>query len=328
MPVKTVFAPHLNRHVRFGRRRPVSPPLALRLSTYLRASLPPAPAVVDYAPAALGVLRDVMANDELGDCVVAGGYHVAGVATSNAGAPFHATRDQVIRDYSAIGGYVPGNESTDNGCQLATALRYWQTHGFANGTKLLGWLAIDATNRAEVASAMWLFENLYFGIDLPDAWISPFPSADGFVWGPGQPDPENGHCICGVGCNANGVQIDTWGLLGTVTWPAVAQLAASSASGELYVMLTPDQLGKGQAKAPNGVSWVDLVRDFDSIGGAVPVPAPAPPPPAPAPSAPPTYAQASAAVSSAMRALHPLVTRQQAEAAALHALAPLWPPSS
>ena len=339
MPQKSVFAPHLNRDVKFGRVRPRVIHPHLRLKNYLRASLPTAPSSVDYGAFAMTALTNVYENDTLGDCVIAGGYHVEGVETGNAGNLFTATNTQIIADYSAIGGYVPGNPSTDNGCELQTALAYWASHGFANGTKLLGYLSVDPTNKAEVMAACYLFENLYMGLELPDAWISPFPSANGYVWGPGTADPNNGHCVMSYGYNSSGILIDSWGLLGTMTWPAVSSLLSSSGGGELYVMLSPDQLAKGQAKAPNGVDWTSLISDWDAMGGTVPVPNPAPTPPAPAPPSPtppsptppaptptkaPTLAQAQAAVDKALNSMHSVILRSQAVSAVNAALKPLW----
>ncbi len=63
--------------------------------------------------------------------------------------------------------------------------------------------------------------------------------------------------------------IDTWGLLGTVTWNAMSTYFTPSANGAAYVLLTPDQLAKGQTRAPNGVDWASLIADFDAIGGHV-----------------------------------------------------------
>ena len=308
MPVKTVFAPHLNRNVKFGRKRPVAHCPRLSLKNYLGTVPVTPPVSVEYSAKAMLALTNVYENDVLGDCVIAGGYHIVGVATGNAtGTPFVASTAQITADYSAIGGYVPGDPSTDNGCDEQTALNYWTQHGFANGTKLVGWMAVDATNMQEVMAAMYLFENLYFGIELPDAWVTPFPSSPGFVWDVGTPDPNNGHCIMGVGYNAQGVQIDSWGMIGTVTWAAVAALCAGAGGGELYVMLSPDQLAKGQTKAPNGFNWTQLATDFNAMGGKVPVPAPAPAPvpnpaPVPVPTAGVTLAQATAWATAGLKA--------------------------
>jgi hypothetical protein len=339
MPIKTITTPRGT--VRFGRKRPVALGPHFRLRNYLRATIAPPPVAVDYSAPALSVLQNIYGNDTLGDCVIAGGYHVTGVETGNAGDLFTATQAQIIADYGAIGGYVPGDPSTDNGCDEPTALNYWTQTGFANGTKLLGWLAVDGTNAAELMQALYLFENLYFGIELPDAWVSPMPSGPGFVWDvAGDPDPQNGHCVIGYKYNASGIGIDSWGLVdgngngGTLTFPAIAQYCVQSAGGAVYVLLSPDQLAKGQAKAPNGVAWTDLIADFDSMGGSVspaPTPAPAPSPgPAPAPTPPGslvTLAQAQAMAASGIASGHRILTRGQAQSLAAAGLAQNWPSS-
>jgi hypothetical protein len=309
---------------KFGRNRPVATGPHFKLKNYLRASMPSPPPTCDYSPAAIPVLRDIMGNDALGDCVIAGAYHVVGTATGNAGALFHATNAQILADYSAIGGYNPADPSSDQGCDEVVALNYWTQHGFANGTKLAGWLTVNPLDHSEIASACWLFENLYFGIELPDAWVGPFPSSDGFSWGPGTPDPNNGHCVIGTGYNADGASIDTWGLLGTVTWDAISSLCTTAAGGALYVMLTPDMLAKGAAKAPNGFAWADLIADFDAMGGSVPVP-PAPPPSPSPPGSTVTLAQAQAWANAGLASGHALMTRGTAETLVASALAAGWP---
>ena len=286
MPVKSVFAPHLNRFIRFGRVRPQAGP-RLYLKDYFK-DLPTPPTTISYSQLALPALRDVYGNDQLGDCVIAGGYHApVATATGNAGNLFHATNAQILADYGAIGGYVPGDPNTDNGCDEVTAMNYWKSHGFADGTKVAGWFNLDPTNQQEIMQALWLFENLYFGIELPDAWISPFPSADNFVWDvAGNPDPSNGHCIVGVAADSKGVIIDTWGMFGYITWAAIAKYCAPN-SGELHVMITPDQINKASQKAPNGFDWPTLIADANAMGANIPAPAPTPnPQPVPVPPAP------------------------------------------
>lgn len=277
--MKTLQHPN-GRTIKFGRTRPIFGP-RMHLKRYLRTFKSINAPDCDYSKAAMPALSDIFGNDELGDCVVAGGYHVEGVATGNAGDLFHATSEQIVKDYSAIGGYVPGNPATDQGCDEETALNYWTTHGFANGTKLFGWLAVDPTDVDEVRTALYLFENLFFGVELPDEWISPFPTGQ-FVWGVGTPDPENGHCFIGDRSTGTGIGIDTWGETdGIVTYEAIAELCTRKAGGGLYVLGTPDQLAKGQAKAPNGLLWSDLMADWATLGPSSPAPAPTP---APAPS--------------------------------------------
>jgi hypothetical protein len=282
----------------FGRIRPKTKP-RWHFAKYRTAALPTPPASVDYSAAAASALSNIYLNDQLGDCVIAGGYHVVGVLTGNAGDEFVASTSQITADYSAIGGYVPGNPATDQGCDEQTALAYWTATGFQDGTKLAGWLAVDATNKATLMQALDLFENLYFGVELPDAWVNPMPQTAGFTWDvAGDPDPGYGHCVMGVGYNATGVQIDTWGMLGTITWAALAKYMVTSAGGEAYTLCSPDQIAKGQTKAPNGFDWSTLIADFNSLGGNLPVPNPPTPvvPPTP-PVNPPAPASGSYAIS-------------------------------
>lgn len=251
----------------------------------MRAGLPAAPPTVDYSTAARAALAMMYLNDSLGDCVPACMAHLVGLFTGNAGSPRIYTDSEIVAMYSAIGGYNPNDPSTDQGCDEVTALNFWHEHGAPAGShQVAGWLAIDATNPAEVRSAMWLFENLFFGIEIPDEWAQ--VQAPGFIWNAGTPNPRNGHCVAGVGYNLQGIQVATWGMIGTLTWPALAQNVGNRASGgELYAVLSPDSIAKASARAPNGFSWAQLVADFDSIGGTIqlPVPTPSPAPPAPPP---------------------------------------------
>jgi hypothetical protein len=285
--LKRVHAKHLNRDIVFGRKRPDPKVKVLRLRDYLKRgkdrSIPTPPSSVDYSGNAATVLANIYGNDALGDCVIAGYYHVKGVATGNAGDLFTATSSQIISDYSAIGGYVPGDSSTDQGCDEVTALNYWMTKGDQGGTEIAGFLALDGTNFDELKLACYLFENLYFGAELPDAWISPFPSGDGFTWDvAGPPDQDNGHCFISFGYSADDA-IDTWGLKGILTKAAIAKYCVPAANGAVYVIVTSDVISKAQAKAPNGFDWDTLLADFAAMGGTAPAPAPAPSPLPPSP---------------------------------------------
>jgi hypothetical protein len=246
-------------------------------SYYAVEDLPPPPSSVDYSPNAAACLALVFLNDRLGCCVIAGGYHDVGLWTGNASgeSPFCATDADIISDYGAIGGYVDGDPSTDNGCDEQTALQYWCSSGFANGTKLGAFVGVDATRALDVATAVWLFETVFLGIELPDAWIAPFPSASGFVWDvAGGANPQNGHCVVVVGYDSSGVQIATWGLVGTITWAALAKYASPPSGGELYALLSPDEVSG--AAAPNGFDFATLQADLSKLGTEPPPPATTP----------------------------------------------------
>lgn len=266
---------------KFGRKRPVAHGPMLRMSRYMRGNLPAPPSSVDYSPAARASLTRIFMNDQLGDCVPAAVAHLIGVFTGNAGDLITLTDSEVVALYSAMGGYRPGHPETDQGCDEVTALNVWHQHGALNEAhRIAGWLAVDANNVTEVKQALYLFENLVFGIELPDAWTQVQES--GFVWDVGTPNPSNGHCVAGVGFDDRGIQISTWGMVGTMTYPALARNVGNRASGgELYAVISQDAIAKASQKSPGGFSWAQLVADFDAIGGHVPLPAPMPPVPVP-----------------------------------------------
>ena len=132
----------------------------------------------------------------------------------------------------------------------------------------MGFLQLDATKIKSIQAASYLFENLFFGVGLPDAWVKTIPSGDGFVWDKdGTANPNNGHCYIGFGHDKQGVKIDTWALKGNCTYAACAAYCTQATGGMLYSLLTPDQIFKGMAKAPNGIDWTSLVSDFRAMGG-------------------------------------------------------------
>jgi hypothetical protein len=94
----------------------------------------------------------------------------------------------------------------------------------------------------------------------------------------------------------------------------------------MYYMLSPDILAKGADTSPDGFALTQLIADWDSIGGNLPIPAPPPPPPVPQPPAPPgsiTLLQAQEAAVAALQALRPLIPRSTAKKAVSSALAKL-----
>jgi len=274
MAKRSVRQDHIGHSYRLGRTRPVARCPRLTLANYLMRGVPAPPANADYSKKAGKALSQMYLNNQLGDCVIAGMAHLVGVFSGNAGGP-PAVYDQseIIALYSAIGGYVPGHPNTDHGCDEQTALNYWQHHGAPtpkDNHEIAGWISVNGADPGEYRTALWLFENLYCGLELPNAWINPFPSAPGFVWNVAGPSvPANGHCVVGVGYTPKGVTICTWGMLGLMTDAAIAKYATTAGAGELYTVVSHDALERATQKAPAGFDWSQLIADFDSMGGNV-----------------------------------------------------------
>ena len=268
MTIKIV-SDELGRSFKMGRKRAISRGPRLSLKNYLLTRMPLPPATCDYTAKAGPVLMQMLANDRLGNCTAASAFHISGTMLANADRPvIWSAASQVIPFYSATGGYIPGQDKTDNGANEVDVLNYWQNFGLLpdGSHKIAAWMAVDATNHDEVATAIWLFENVYAGAELTDSWVTPVPSASGFTWGiAGAPNPDNGHAFPGLGYDADGVKISTWGMVGTLTWPAIEKYAGHADGGELYTVLSADSIERVSAKAPNGLDLAQLTNDIQML---------------------------------------------------------------
>jgi len=336
--MKNIFVPHLNRHIVLGACKLPSPHRPrIKLSSYIdAATIPDSPDPCDYSQAALSVIQNVEGNDSVGDCVLAEEAHFIGVVTGNAGTLYSYTAAQTLAAYSAITGYNPADPSTDQGTDPITCLNYFCKTPYADGTALAGYAEVDMTNQKEVEFAISAFGNLKLWAALPDKWVNPFPSSNGFVWDVASPNPEQGHCFGSgsynspliVGApNAKGVQIYTWGLIGTLTWAGATSLCAGASGGGAAVRITPDWLIKSSGKTPSGFAYADLISDFNKIfGGSVPVPTPAPAPLPPGTVVTPDMVKAWIDAGFAASP-HGIFTRATAAQVADAVLAAKWPAS-
>src|SRR5574337_308122 len=261
-------------NVKFGRHAPRPGLRKLKLGHYLKsADLPPPPPFLNWTKKGRAGLKDILANDQTGDCTAAGLMHIEDIfrAESASGLPA-TTRDEAIWFYSATTGYVPGDSSTDQGGDEAAVLAFARDKGlFADGSgRIAGFVAVDGSNPSEWKTALWLFGNLYFGVALPDEWVNPFPKGDNFTWDAAGPaNPNQGHCFVAGGYNrANAAIIDTWGMMGAITDAAIAKYAAPAAQGELWTILSPDWINRASQRAPNGIDFGSLLADLHAIGVA------------------------------------------------------------
>lgn len=284
--ILSIELPSVAMTAKLGRRRPDVLPQVVPLRNYLLRDIPTPRPVVDYTAKALASIRRVYLNDQLGCCVVSGKMHQIGIWSGNdAAAPVLFTDQDVVRYYSIIGGYVPGNPRTDRGCSIVAALNYMKSTGF-NGHKIVGYVGVDVTDKVESQVAIDLFGGVTLGLNLPDAWIK--AAHDGAVWGPAQANPNNGHDVCVTGYNDVGVQIATWGMIITITWAAFADKRVVE---ECYAEVGMDWVGP-DGKSPPGVALTQLLADLQLLdGGQIPPLGPPDiPPMPPVPPVPPAPA--------------------------------------
>jgi hypothetical protein len=122
-------------------RKPMDPTLRrLTLEKYLsprtalsRAGLPPVPASQDVDRASKVGSWPMYLNDTLGDCTIAAEGHMFGAWSAYGFGTEALFSDDVIQGtYSRVGGYVPGDPSTDTGCMMSDVLADARATGMAD----------------------------------------------------------------------------------------------------------------------------------------------------------------------------------------------------
>lgn len=161
----------------------------------------------------------MLMNDQLGDCTIAGVGHILEywnvVAHKN---PATMTDPEAEEAYEIIGGYIPGNASTDNGCVEVDVLKYFKNHGILAAGKLhkiSNYLFVSPKNLNQVKQSIYHLGNCYFGYNLPSNAMQTT------LW---SVDPnaqiEGGHAINAVGYDDEKklLYIVSWGEVVPVTY--------------------------------------------------------------------------------------------------------------
>jgi hypothetical protein len=231
----------------------------LRFSRY-RKALPPVPNSLGWT-SKIGMLG-MMLNDQLGDCVVAGyGHSVQEWTAYAAGAPSIIPDNVVLKGYEDVGGYVPGDPSTDNGCVMLDALKYFRRKGLG-GHVIQAFVAVNPLDELEVREAIHLFGSLYIGLDLPVSaqnqytWHVP---ASGITAGDGVPGSWGGHCVPVMGYSPLTLNTITWGARQEMTWEFLRAYCS-----EAYAMLSKEWIAVN-GLSPSRFDMAQLLFDLQNL---------------------------------------------------------------
>lgn len=268
---------------------PSKPRVSLRLKP--GAALTP-PASVDWSTTVPAGQWGMLGNDSVGDCVAAGAFHGQQVfekTAQNVDTGF--TTAQALAMYSAISGYTPSNPNSDVGATLQDGLGYWRKTGL-NGYKLGAFAEFDYTNTDLVKQIIADFGVAYLALEVPDSAMQQFDA--------GQPWTvvkrsriDGGHCVPGVGYDANYLYVITWGAVQKVAWSFYTKYFQES-----WAPISADWMEK-TGKTPSGLDGVTANADYQALTGdtASPFPTVAPTPtPVPDPTPTPTPAPTTDAV--------------------------------
>ncbi len=206
----------------------------------------------------------VMGNDVLGDCGPAAAAHFVQVWTANNGQQTVIPDDQVVQFYALpqVGGYVPGDPSTDNGVYLLDMMNAWRQVGIG-GHKIAAFVAVDWTDEHLVDLACDLFGGVMSGLQLPLA----AQGQEVFAIGPegasgqGALGSWGGHCIPWFNFGPGGRAGITWGRV-----MSASQRWLLSYCTEMYAPVSQDW-ATGTRAAPNGFLLDQLLADAASVSG-------------------------------------------------------------
>lgn len=150
--------------VKLGKRPAKLDARTLRLAKYFLASLPPAPAEVDWTS---GITDwGMMLNDTLRDCTIAGCGHAMRVWSAARGGEYTLPDAAILQKYEQWCGYVDGDSSTDQGGVEIDVLNDWRNRAFY-GHLLYAYADPDPMDLEYVKQAINLFGGIYIGLALP-----------------------------------------------------------------------------------------------------------------------------------------------------------------
>jgi hypothetical protein len=214
-------------------------------------------AVLKQAPAGFGMYL----NDKLGCCVAADSCHSLMVRTANSGTIVIPTDDDCLAIYETVGGYIPSDPSTDQGCDETAMCQYLETTGLC-GQKASGTAMVDPANLDHLKWTVQLFGTCRLGITVTDDMQTAF--GNGQPWDAFTGKVDGGHDVPIIKFDAQYAYVVTWGALQPVSWSLLAQ---SQFLQEAHAELWPDFIAS-TGSAPNGFDLASLQADLKAVAEA------------------------------------------------------------
>jgi hypothetical protein len=138
---------------------------------------------------------EMLGNDTAGCCVIADDGHYLMLRTANVGSIVVPTTAQILGQYAAETGYVPGDDSTDNGTNETDDTRYMIANGLLGHKADAGGM-IDPANLEHIKWAVQAMGRARLGILVPQYLMDQFDAGD--VWhydGSKDQAPKGGHDV-------------------------------------------------------------------------------------------------------------------------------------
>jgi hypothetical protein len=214
-------------------------------------------AVMKQSPGGFGM--DL--NDSLGDCVIADSAHQVMLHTANAGTIVIPTDQDVLEMYSAVGGYIPGNPSTDQGCDETAACQYLESTGLC-GQKSAGTAMVDPTNLDHIRWTVEIFGACRLGIVVDQQMEDEFSAKEPWTIAADPNDSTaGGHDVPIVQYDSQYAYVVTWGGLQPVAWSLIAN---SAFLDECHAEVFTDFIG-ATGTTPGGFDLATLMQDLQAL---------------------------------------------------------------
>ena len=203
--------------MRLGKQPPRIDAKRLKLRNYLptRLVVPPS---ADWTQRV--TIWGSMLNNDLGDCVFAGGGHAIQTWTAAQGLVRTPPDEQIQSYYEGWAGYKPGDPSTDQGYVEVDFLNNWRTFEYC-GAILDGYADADWNNLDHIKLSIALFGGVYIGVQLPESAMEQFQNGEPFTLS-GDRHVVGGHALWIPGYDADWLYPVTWGRKQRMSWDCLA----------------------------------------------------------------------------------------------------------
>lgn len=240
---------------RFGKLPPKVDYRTLNFGTYLKDDIPEPPEKVDQEDRAranlhnpnVGALFPMFANDQLGDCTVAGMAHGVTLYHGMVSQLHVPALSEVVRIYYNLTG------GADSGLYMFDVVRFWRTVGI-EGSKIFAYASVNHNNRTHVKQAINIFGGLFMGFQCQEKVIEEFNA--GTPWKPGK-KINFGHAVFVTGYDSSGVEVLTWGSTQKGTWEWWYEHV-----DECYALLPPEAAVEGFTP---GFDFARLRKDLSEV---------------------------------------------------------------
>lgn len=200
-----------------------------------------------------------------GDCVFADAGHITMLTNKLARHPIQITGKEVVSDYSALTGYVIGNDASDQGTEMREALGYRRSTGVVdvngNRHKIGAYVAINLKDWEELRAATYVFTAVSIGFEFPSTAWTQFHAGRPWDLTDTNSPIEGGHDVPVIGfATPERAGVVTWGDRQGMTRAFYEQYA-----DEAWAIIFPEELRNG--KTWRGFDIATLNADLAQLGG-------------------------------------------------------------